>query len=304
MVLTLLIAWLIDRCDRSICKWVGTVQKVWVRAGSCLAGLFQFLAHPLLLLSVHEVLEISSDTSLTQPRGRRLTVFTLRLEIHLKAILPINQRRGLLVGVCYSYHSPILLYCSTVARCLSIHVKVAVSSCVQACVCCTEPRCLLAIEFVTSIVASWIFDVGEVLACIETLREAILWTTVALELLIFGTELVIDLMALLWRQGWASGRSLLLMLVVLRLTSTLLNTSINRFIKRFINFLGDACRVESACLRPIQHRYIGFLWMNLGMLTTTILMIGLYLWAHRSIVFVIESLLQTIEIGVLTPHHG
>ena len=30
-------------------------------------------------------------------------------------------------------------------------------------------------------------------------------------------------------------------------------------------------------------------------------MIGLYLWAHRSIVFVIESLLQTIEVGVLTP---
>jgi len=45
--------------------------------------------------------------------------------------------------------------------------------------------------------------------------------------------------------------------------------------------------------------------MNLGMLgilTTTILMIGLYLWAHRSIVFVIESLLQTIEVGVLIPH--
>ena len=38
----------------------------------------------------------------------------------------------------------------------------------------------------------------------------------------------------------------------------------------------------------------------LGMLATAVLMTGLYLRTHRSIVFVIESLLQTIKIGVLT----
>ncbi len=94
---------------------------------------------------------------------------------------------------------------------------------------------------------------------------------------------------------------------VLRFPTGLLNPSINRFIKRFINFFGDARRVESTCLRPIQRRYIGFLRLDLsmlGILTTAILMIGLYLWAHRSVVFVIESLLQTIKIGVLTPHRS
>ena len=31
-------------------------------------------------------------------------------------------------------------------------------------------------------------------------------------------------------------------------------------------------------------------------------MIGLYLWAHRSIVFVIESLLQAVEVSILSSH--
>ena len=143
---------------------------------------------------------------------------------------------------------------------------------------------------------------GEVLSGGEILREAVLRSTVTRELLIFGTELVIDLMALFRLQGWASSRSLLLSLPVLRFPTGLLNPSINRFIKRFINFFGDARRVESTCLSPIQCRYVGFLWMWLGILTTTILMIRLYLWAHRSIVLVVESLLQAVEVGILGSH--
>ena len=143
---------------------------------------------------------------------------------------------------------------------------------------------------------------GEVLSSGEILREAVLRSTVTRELLIFGTELVIDLMALLRLQGWARSRSLLLSLPVLRFPTGLLNPSINRFIKRFINFFGDARRVESTCLSPIQCRYVGFLWMCLSILRATILMIGLYLWAHRSIVFVIESLLQAVEVSILSSH--
>jgi len=119
---------------------------------------------------------------------------------------------------------------------------------------------------------------GEVLSSGEILREAVLRSTVTRELLIFGTELVIDLMALFRLQGWARSRSLLLTLPVLRFSTGLLNPSINRFIKRFINFFGDARRVESTCLSPIQCRYVGFLWMKLrvlGMLAAGVLMTGL-----------------------------
>ena len=119
-----------------------------VRA-SYFGWLLRFLARPLLILSVQEVLEISAATSLTQPRGRWLTVIGL-LEIYLNVALPINQRRGLLVRVCCHYHSPILLCLACLARCLSIQVKVAGSrGGVQACVHTDKPRCL-AIEFVAS----------------------------------------------------------------------------------------------------------------------------------------------------------
>ena len=44
--------------------------------------------------------------------------------------------------------------------------------------------------------------------------------------------------------------------------------------------------------------------MHLGMLRilSRILVITLYLWAHRAIVFVIQSLLQAVKISILATH--
>ena len=82
MVLIWLIVWLIDWGYWSIGKWVGAVQELRVGGCACLDGVPQFLVQPLLVLSVQEMLEITSTASLTQPRGRWLTVFGL-LEIDL-----------------------------------------------------------------------------------------------------------------------------------------------------------------------------------------------------------------------------